>query len=115
MGRSEREKGKRGERELAKELTRVLGLPFARTSQFCGTAGDSDVRCASLPHLHVESKFSETFSPYSAIEQATGDASPGAVPIVCHRRRGKPWLVVLKLNDLLTLTTNLRDCPGERN
>ena len=40
-----KQKGNRGERELAAKL-RDLGCPSARrTQQFCGNAGDEDIKC----------------------------------------------------------------------
>ena len=37
MGKYQREKGKRGEREAAKELSRLPGIPVTRSQQFKGT------------------------------------------------------------------------------
>ena len=48
-----REKGKRGERELAGELRRH-GYDARRGQQYCGANGDADV--VGLPGLHIECK-----------------------------------------------------------
>lgn len=50
MGKSQREKGKRGERELAGRL-RDHGYNCRRGQQFCGASGDADV--TGLPGIHV--------------------------------------------------------------
>ena len=42
MGKSQREKGKRGERELA-GLLREYGYDCRRGQQYCGASGDADV------------------------------------------------------------------------
>ena len=53
MGKSQREKGKRGERELAGKL-RDHGYDCRRGQQFCGISGDADV--IGLPGIHIECK-----------------------------------------------------------
>lgn len=42
MGKMQREKGKRGERELA-GILRDYGYNCRRGQQYCGTSGDADV------------------------------------------------------------------------
>ena len=53
MGKSQREKGKRGERELAMKL-REYGYDCRRGQQYCGANGDADV--LGLPGIHIECK-----------------------------------------------------------
>ena len=98
MPRKEREKGKRGERELASLLKKILGLPFRRTQQFNGD-GESDVVCEDLPGISWECKRTEKLSLYEAMEQAKGDAGD-KIPVVCHRRNGKEWLVIIPADHL---------------
>lgn len=50
MGKAERERGKRGERELAKIL-REYGYDTKRGQQYCGAAGNADV--IGLPGIHI--------------------------------------------------------------
>lgn len=95
-----REKGKRGERALAAELTR-LGLPARRGQQFNGLEGD-DVVCHALPDWHLECKWVERLNLYGAVEQAKTDA--GSRPwAVCHRRNRGEWLVTLPLEAIARL------------
>jgi Holliday junction resolvase len=103
MGRFSKSKGKRGERELAHELERVLGIRARRGVQYQGSKDSPDV-VTEIEGIHIECKRAETFSLYSALEQATNDAGPKNVPIVCHRKNNKPWVVVVKLDDLPKLT-----------
>ena len=81
MGLSQRQKGKRGERELAKYLT-SLGFASARTVQHCGNAGDSDVKIEDYPEVFIECKYGYDCALWSkqvsdwitlAVEQAKGD------------------------------------------
>lgn len=37
----------------------------------------------------------------AAMEQAVRDARPGEVPVVMHRRNGKPWMATMLLKDFL--------------
>ena len=62
-----REKGKRGERELAGELRRH-GYDARRGQQYCGVNGDADV--VGLPGLHIECKRVERLDLYAAMAQA---------------------------------------------
>jgi Holliday junction resolvase len=101
MGKMSREKGKRGEREVA-ELFRSYGYEARRGQQFAG-GGDSPDVIHSLPGFHVEVKFVEAFQLYKALEQASEDRPSGKVPVVFHRRKNKNWVVVMDADDFLEL------------
>ena len=105
MGRFSRNKGKVGERELAHELTRVLGVFARRGVQFQGGPGSPDV-VADLPDIHIECKRTERFRLYEALEQAVTDAG-NKVPVVLHRQNRQPWVAVIRLDDLPTLVQKL--------
>lgn len=98
MGKFSRDKGVRGEQELASKL-RELGIDGAyRSRQFCGSASSADV--IGLPKVHAEVKRCERLSLYKAYEQALRDAAGTTdMPTVFHRKNGKPWLAVLSLED----------------
>ena len=108
MGRFSKSKGKRGERELANELCRVLGVTARRGVQFQGSPESPDV-VTSIPNVHIECKRSERFRLYEALEQAIDDAGNEKVPVVCHRQNNKPWVVVIRLDDLPKLVDILHD------
>ncbi|GHT34986.1 hypothetical protein FACS189427_03350 [Planctomycetales bacterium] len=99
MGRFSKDKGKRGERELAGELTRVLGITARRGVQFQGSPDSPDV-ITDLPDIHIECKRTERFQLYKALEQAITDAGENKIPVVCHRQNNQPWVVVIRLNDI---------------
>jgi len=101
MGRMSRQKGKRGERECAAELGQLLGVDARRGVQFQGGPDSPDVVLDGVA-LHVEAKRVEALQLYAAIEQATADAE-GKVPIVWHRRNGKPSVVIVETSRLLEL------------
>jgi len=100
MGKAQRDKGKLGEREVAHLLVQHGFEEGRRTAQYCGNTGDaSDV--VGLPGYHIEVKRCETTKIHEWMAQATRDAKPNEVPIVCHRRSRENWLVTLPLEAFL--------------
>ena len=87
MGKMQREKGKRGERELAG----ILRDYCRRGQQYCGTSGDADV--IGLPDVHIEVKRVEDLRLRKALQQSSRDARAGEIPVVMHRRNREPWKV----------------------
>ncbi len=67
MGKMQREKGKRGERELAGTL-RKYGFDSHRGQQYSGVNGDADV--VGLPGIHVEVKRVERLNISEAMKQS---------------------------------------------
>lgn len=95
-----REKGKKGELELARIL-RGYGADTRRGQQYCGANGDADV--VGLVGLHIECKRVERLNIYLAMQQAENDAREGEKPVVMHRRNREGWLVTLKLDDFMEI------------
>lgn len=107
MGKASRDKGKRGEREVAK-LLREHGFTGARRGQqFNGADGSADV--VGLPGAHVEVKRTESLRLYDALEQAEHDAQGVEFPVVLHRRNGRKWVAILDVEDFLEIYRNHRD------
>ena len=92
MGKAEREKGKRGEREWAAKC-REHGYDCKRGVQYCGKTGAADV--IGLPYIHQEVKRVERLNLYDAMSQSIGDAKEGEIPIVAHRKNNHQWLVTM--------------------
>ena len=105
MGLMSRNKGKRGEREAAAEIRRLFRTDARRGRQYSGSEDSPDIATA-IVDVHFEVKRSETLRIYQAIEQAIGDAGSN-VPVVLHRQNGKPWLAVVRLDDLPKLAVQL--------
>ena len=92
-----REKGKRGERELASVL-RDLGYMTRRGQQFSGANGDADV--VGIEGLHIECKRVERgLNLEKALEQSRRDAREEELPCVMHRRNGERWKVTMYMED----------------
>ena len=102
MGKASRDKGKRGERELAAELT-ALGLPARRGQQYSGASGDADV--VGLPGVHIECKRVESLRLADALDQAERDARPGELPVVMHRRNGRLWVAVMRYDEFARMSS----------
>ena len=102
-----RDKGCRGERELANKL-KEYGFDCRRGQQFCGANGDADV--VGLDGIHIEVKRTERLSLYDALAQAKSDAREGEMPIVVHRKNNCEWVVVQPLEDWIAL---YREWRGE--
>jgi len=107
MSRMSRNKGKRGEREAAKELNRLFGLEARRAQQYCGEAGDADL--IGTEGLHVEVKRVERFHMHRALEQADDDRKPGDVPMVVTKQNCKSWVFCCYLDDLPKVMEKLTD------
>ena len=95
-----RQKGKKGELELARVL-RDYGYDTRRGQQYCGANGDADV--VGLPGVHIECKRVERLNLEDAVVQAQRDARPGEMPVVMHRRNRGQWLVTMTLADWMEL------------
>ena len=95
-----RNKGKRGELELA-NLLKSYGYETRRGVQYSGINGDADV--VGLPGIHIECKRVEKLNIETAMEQSNRDARYGEIPTVMHRSDRKQWLVTMPLVDWMEL------------
>lgn len=101
MGKSQQRKGAAGERELAAllsaagyECQRGGSLSFGEVPDVLG-----------LPGIHIECKRVEKLNVGEAMEQAIRDSERmlDGLPALFHRRNRKPWLVTMRLQDLMKL------------
>lgn len=100
MGKASRDKGKRGERELASKL-REYGYDAHRGVQYKGGADSPDV--TGLPGIHIEVKRTERLSLYDALAQSKHDAGENEMPVVVHRKNDCEWVVIQPLKDWIIL------------
>lgn len=99
MGRMQRDKGQRYEREIAAALT-AAGYPSRRT---CQKDGRIEADVIGLPGIHIEAKHQEQMRLYDWMEQSKRDAQPGEIPVVMHRKNRAGTLVTMELDDWLAL------------
>ena len=111
MGRSQREKGKRGEREAAAELAAVLGCSARRGVQYQGGNDSPDVVLDGVA-IHVEAKRTEKLLLWPAVEQAREDAPSTSVPIVWHRPNRRGSVVIVETARLLELAREVVRVAG---
>lgn len=95
-----REKGRRGEAELARKL-REFGYDTRRGQQYSGANGDADV--VGLPGVHLEVKRVERLNLEDAMTQSKHDAREGEVPVVMHRKNNCEWLCTIRLVDWIEM------------
>ena len=100
MSKMQREKGKRGEREVV-ALMREWGFEAKRGQQHRG-GGDSPDVIHNIRDVHVEVKLREAFSLYPTLEHTRKEADD-LIPVVFYRRNGKPWVAIMYADDYLNL------------
>lgn len=109
MSRRERDKGRRGEREVA-AMYESHGLEVR------GLEGSGDHLIVCGPHsgivLHSESKRQETARPWAWWEQASAETEPGAKTVVHFRRSRSPWLALILADELAALVAELERSRG---
>ena len=98
-GKRSREKGKRGEREIA-SILREYGYDARRGVQYKGGQDSPDV--IGLPGTHIEVKRTERLNLYDALSQSKADAGDD-MPIVIHRKNNSEWVVIQPLSDWINL------------
>jgi Holliday junction resolvase len=108
MGKMSREKGKRGERELA-GILKSYGYSAQRGVQYHGGPDSPDV--VGLPGIHVEVKRVERLNIENAVDQAVSDSGDDQLAAVFHRKNGRHWNVTMPLEDWMKLYEGRSDAP----
>jgi len=104
-----RQKGARGERELASYLRDQGWVKARRSQQYAGNpeGGSGDVVCGNFP-FHVEAKRCQALKPEIWLKQAMSDAPSGKIPSVWFRRNGsKNWMVIMNADDVCQIAREL--------
>lgn len=100
MSRAERDKGARGEREVA-EVFRAYGFDCDRVPSSGGLRLKGDL-WGTVP-CHVEVKRTEVARPWAWREQARAESPIPGAWLVAFRRNGSEWLGLLPLDFLAGL------------
>lgn len=104
MGRTQRQKGVRGEL-LWRDECRKQGFDAERGGQLY-QRGSEIADVVGLPKIHQEVKFVEKLNLRAAMEQSTKDAAEsgrGEIPILAHKVSRKEWLVTMRAADWFRL------------
>lgn len=102
MGKSQREKGCRGERLWRDECRKNGFENVERGGQAMYQRGSELADVVGLPGLHQEVKFVEKLNVRKAMEQSERDAvdeGAGNFPILAHKTSRKEWLVTMRACD----------------
>lgn len=113
MGKMQRAKGARGEREVCR-LFDAHGLHAIRSAplQAARASNAPDVLVRELPTLWTEVKRMKRVPVSSSFRQAIRDCDThdrSSVPLLAFREDGTEWLACLRLSDLLDLIEAARD------
>lgn len=111
MSRSQREKGKRGERSAAKAISAALKCTARRGVQYKGGAESADLE-VDIEGVHWEVKSVERESIRAWMRQAMADAG-GKVPVVMHKKSREPWLITLPVERLYEFHTRLEEAAAK--
>lgn len=111
MSRSQREKGKRGERDAAKAVSMAFGVRCRRGVQYQGGPSSADIQ-VEIPGIHWEIKFVEREAVRAWVKQAIADAGT-KVPVVMHRKSRAPWLITLPLERVYEFALRLAEASAK--
>lgn len=122
-GKGRQGKGKAGEREACRVLEELWGRPWRRSASQAQQRRDGltepDIvlerpRNAWDAAQGPEVKRSESESGWGALEQAFEDArDTDRVPWVMMRRNRRPWVALMRIEDLPAVVEVVTGCPVE--
>lgn len=101
-----RSKGKRGELEAAAEIRRLFGVEAFRGRQYHGGEDSPDI-ATGIPLVHFEVKRVEQLRLHAAMDQAIADAGEHRLPCILHKANRRPWLAIVRLDDLPDLAVQI--------
>lgn len=111
MSRSQREKGKRGERSAAKAISAALKCTARRGVQYKGGAESADLE-VDIEGVHWEVKAVERESIRAWMRQAMADAGT-KIPVVMHKKSREPWLLTLPVERLYEFLCRMEETAGK--
>lgn len=105
MAKASRDKGARGEREVAL-FYRAAGIGARRVPNSGGLDTKGDV-LLDVPGVHVEAKIGATIALWQGLAQARAEAPTGSIPALHFRRSSRKhssgWYVAIPLPDFIDL------------
>ena len=99
-----KQKGKKGELEVANIFKKYGYTAARRSAQFCGNNEQGSADVVNIPYLHIEVKRTEKFDDEKALQQAENDAiiqEKDEIPIVIYRRNREDWKVTMRLDTFI--------------
>lgn len=99
MGKAQRDKGQRGEREFCKKFQDLFGIVLRRSYQFRAGGNKNNPDVQGLKGFHVEVKNQERLNIWDALNQALSDCA-GNIPVVAFKRNRTGFFLAFPLNVL---------------
>jgi hypothetical protein len=99
VGKAQREKGKRFEREMVHRIRAVLGLGEDEVKRGLQFRDGGEVADVVMPRFHLEAKHDNGVSVWAALRQAVGDAKPGMWPLVVLKHDRQEPIAAMPLSD----------------
>ena len=97
-----RQKGKRGELQLAKKF-KEYGIEAYRSQQYSGHHQKGDPDLKGTPGLHVEVKWQQKQELEKWLAQAKNDCSSDKLPILSHKRNNEGWKITMDFDTFMSL------------
>ena len=93
---------------MAKEILATIGTDIDAVAGWIGSYGgeDSPDLRTAIARVHFEVKRSEALRLYAALDQAIQDAGEN-IPVVLHKQNHRPWVAIVRLDDLPQLAVQL--------
>jgi len=110
------QKGKRFEREIAKEINRRFNTSVRRTPCSGGLSIKGDIidLQGSLKDYHFECKYQKKLNFWKAISQAQRDCPPRKHWLVVFRRNQETPKVIMNFDHFLNLLEIIEELNGDR-
>lgn len=100
MGKMSRDKGARGEREIA-NILKAAGIPAMRSQQHKGAADAADETTYLDDLFYLEVKRTEKLSLYPVMKIAKDEAGEDKTPLILHRKNQEKWLAIMEFDALI--------------
>ena len=112
-GKSSQQKGKRFEREIAKQINKKFETNVRRTPLSGGMDFKGDIICIDdnsiISEFSFECKNQEKLNIWKALEQSRNDAPQRTMPVVVFTKNHETEYAALLLEDFLNIIKELED------
>lgn len=104
-------KGKRFEREIAKQISKAFGIDCKRTPCSGGMSFKGDIISLSgmAARFHWECKNQEKLNIWKANDQARRDCQTPKIPVVVYTKNNEINYVSLEFEDFINLLLELKE------
>ena len=116
-GKSSQQKGKRFEREVAKQINKKFETNVRRTPLSGGLNFKGDIICIDdqsiISEFSWECKNQEKLNIWKALQQSKNDAPARTMPVVVFRKNHSLDYIALQFEDFLNILKELEDLRNE--